>query len=85
MHETWRNDEAAAAKLLPFEDLANETADASVTTAHRERLGGYVAEMHAYWQSKRQVVNTTPKIGRNDPCPCGSGKKHKKCCLAKQA
>jgi uncharacterized protein YecA (UPF0149 family) len=21
-----------------------------------------------------------PKIGRNDPCPCGSGKKHKKCC-----
>ena len=23
-----------------------------------------------------------PKIGRNDPCPCGSGKKHKKCCGA---
>ncbi len=22
------------------------------------------------------------KVGRNDPCPCGSGKKHKKCCLA---
>lgn len=22
----------------------------------------------------------TPKVGRNDPCPCGSGKKHKKCC-----
>lgn len=22
----------------------------------------------------------TPKIGRNDPCPCGSGKKYKKCC-----
>ncbi|WP_270657046.1 SEC-C metal-binding domain-containing protein [Aeromonas sp. Y293-4] len=21
-----------------------------------------------------------PKTGRNDPCPCGSGKKHKKCC-----
>jgi len=21
-----------------------------------------------------------PKIGRNDPCPCGSGKKYKKCC-----
>jgi hypothetical protein len=26
----------------------------------------------------------TPKIGRNDPCPCGSGKKYKKCCLDKQ-
>lgn len=22
------------------------------------------------------------KVGRNDPCPCGSGKKHKKCCLS---
>ena len=26
------------------------------------------------------VVRTTPKIGRNDPCPCGSGKKYKNCC-----
>ncbi|HEY2409968.1 MAG TPA: SEC-C metal-binding domain-containing protein [Polyangiaceae bacterium] len=25
---------------------------------------------------------TRPKVGRNDPCPCGSGKKYKKCCLA---
>ena len=25
-----------------------------------------------------------PPVGRNDPCPCGSGKKYKKCCLAKQ-
>jgi len=24
---------------------------------------------------------STKKIGRNDPCPCGSGKKYKKCCL----
>jgi hypothetical protein len=27
-------------------------------------------------------VRPMPKIGRNDPCPCGSGKKYKKCCLA---
>ena len=26
------------------------------------------------------VVHTEPKIGRNDPCPCGSGKKYKNCC-----
>ena len=26
------------------------------------------------------IVNDDPKIGRNDPCPCGSGKKYKKCC-----
>jgi hypothetical protein len=26
------------------------------------------------------IVEHSPRIGRNDPCPCGSGKKHKKCC-----
>ena len=29
-------------------------------------------------------VRAAPKTGRNDPCPCGSGKKYKKCCLLKQ-
>lgn len=28
----------------------------------------------------KTVVNTGPQVGRNDPCPCGSGKKFKKCC-----
>ncbi len=32
-------------------------------------------------ESKPQI-DTTQKIGRNDPCPCGSGKKYKKCCGA---
>ena len=26
------------------------------------------------------IVNEGPKVGRNDPCPCGSGKKYKNCC-----
>jgi hypothetical protein len=30
-----------------------------------------------------QPVVSGPKIGRNDPCPCGSGKKYKKCCFPK--
>jgi len=30
----------------------------------------------------RTVQRETPKVGRNDPCPCGSGKKYKKCCGA---
>jgi SEC-C motif-containing protein len=29
-----------------------------------------------------QSIRQGPKIGRNDPCPCGSGKKYKKCCGA---
>ena len=30
--------------------------------------------------AKAQPVRTTPRVGRNDPCPCGSGKKYKQCC-----
>jgi len=33
-------------------------------------------------QKVRQIRIDTPKVGRNDPCPCGSGKKYKKCCGA---
>ncbi len=33
----------------------------------------------------RQVVREGPKVGRNDPCPCGSGKKYKKCHGAMEA
>ncbi len=32
---------------------------------------------------KRQPVTKKAKVGRNDPCPCGSGKKYKNCCLDK--
>ncbi|MBF0510706.1 MAG: DUF1186 domain-containing protein [Candidatus Omnitrophica bacterium] len=35
-------------------------------------------------QNKLGRLCTEPKIGRNEPCPCGSGKKYKKCCLGKE-
>jgi len=31
---------------------------------------------------KIPIQNKSPKVGRNEPCPCGSGKKYKKCCLS---
>lgn len=31
-----------------------------------------------------QIVRGDSKVGRNDPCPCGSGKKYKKCCIGKE-
>ena len=47
-------------------------------------------EIHRYFEphrragglppERRPVRRTGPKIGRNDPCPCGSGKKFKQCC-----
>jgi len=33
------------------------------------------------WKPVKTYVREQPKIGRNDPCPCGSGKKYKKCCM----
>ena len=32
---------------------------------------------------KPQPVRKDKKVGPNDPCPCGSGKKYKKCCMQK--
>ncbi|GHD03349.1 hypothetical protein GCM10007320_63300 [Pseudorhodoferax aquiterrae] len=48
-----------------------------------------VLDMHAHWLPLRRAVyerelakSMQPKVGRNEPCPCGSGKKFKKCCGA---
>lgn len=52
--------------------------------ANRELLTGEVADDDRddeYDMPQiEQVRRTTPKVGRNEPCPCGSGKKYKKCC-----
>jgi len=39
-------------------------------------------EIKKEFNKTKTVVNEV-KVGRNDPCPCGSGKKYKKCCLNK--
>ena len=53
----------------------------------------FVANLSALWRSQslgqdlpltqHNAAPQTLKTGRNDPCPCGSGKKYKKCCLGK--
>ena len=51
-------------------------------------MKAHEAELRAEQQQNGQlpkvetVVHDGPRIGRNDPCPCGSGKKYKKCCGA---
>ena len=42
-----------------------------------------VTDIYLFWQAKRGVPSLRrdeAKVGRNDPCPCGSGKKFKQCC-----
>ncbi len=50
-----------------------------------EDLPQAVADIYRFWLAKRgaqTIRRDEPKIGRNDPCPCGSGKKFKQCCGA---
>ena len=36
------------------------------------------------YQNRKPSIRENKKIGRNDPCPCGSGKKFKNCCMNKK-
>jgi preprotein translocase subunit SecA len=47
-----------------------------------EPQGTMLVDNEEYEEAPIQVTfrRETPKVGRNDPCPCGSGKKYKKCC-----
>jgi uncharacterized protein len=55
----------------------------------QQSIAPNVRAIHAYWLARRAelesaarpVRRSESRVGRNDPCPCGSGKKYKKCCL----
>ncbi len=53
-------------------------------SAHHSSMGSFHQSSSPMGSSSKpenvQVVRTAPKVGRNDPCPCGSGKKYKHCC-----
>lgn len=54
------------------------------TTSHLHEISHFVRENDCWYyvngKGQQPVRRDTPKVGRNDPCPCGSGKKFKKCC-----
>ena len=41
-------------------------------------------KMMSLQPTEKQMARRPPKVGRNEPCPCGSGKKFKKCCLVQE-
>ena len=45
-----------------------------------EKINGEWIFMNGITPKPKQARRESPKIGRNEPCPCGSGKKYKKCC-----
>jgi len=66
-------------------DEAREHLTADVRRSTLEQLPTLLQMIAAYWRSplrrfpRREPARST-KVGRNEPCPCGSGKKFKKCC-----
>ncbi len=50
--------------------------------ARREQAYSYSAPEKEAKPAAKPLVRKSEKVGRNDPCPCGSGKKYKKCCGA---
>jgi preprotein translocase subunit SecA len=54
------------------------------TPARRERPADIVLS-HGQPERRPEAARGGPKVGRNEACPCGSGKKYKKCCLAKSS
>jgi uncharacterized protein len=44
-------------------------------------LAVFDPEEHGRGEPEKPAANPNRDVGRNDSCPCGSGKKYKKCCL----
>ena len=59
--------------MAPREKLQRQ----QVMTAANATIGGEA-------KKEKKVPIRKEKIGANDPCPCGSGKKYKHCCMGKQ-
>ena len=65
--------------LRKQEDVKREET-AKITGAALQAINSVDSGEQIKSDLNRTVVNQEPKIGRNDPCPCGSGKKYKNCC-----
>jgi preprotein translocase subunit SecA len=68
----------------PPRNVATSMDDLEEAFQRRKRRELEQARMAGAGESQpvQRVVRGAAKVGRNDPCPCGSGKKYKKCCGA---
>jgi uncharacterized protein len=80
--------------LLGGDDYSADQDDLTTTPAQRHvlaaEIGNNLPYIHVFWLPMREALRTrqqaqrmSNKVGRNEPCSCGSGKKFKKCCGAK--
>ncbi len=91
----WLDEALEAIVALTDDDTAAPVlsvyAEDGAPSISEERMDAYanaiwaVYDLRELWRTlgpRQQTVHKTPTPGRNDPCPCGSGKKYKKCCGA---
>ncbi len=77
--------EAESAAREHGEDWPEGEDRQQIISDSEEDMPQAVADIYCFWRAKRGVGTIRreePKVGRNDPCPCGSGKKFKQCCGA---
>ncbi len=90
-------DEEDSRPLIPILGLAGSESDSPVLAGGSEKLAklradatdmipSCIVKIDAFWKARRRA-EATPELrarkpGRNDPCPCGSGRKYKRCCGA---
>ena len=60
--------------------LEEEIAEKQALIAEKEQIIAGLKQMRDDLQMRVDEMNYFSKVGRNDPCPCGSGKKYKHCC-----
>jgi uncharacterized protein len=76
--------------LKVVDDIRGTKSREAMLADYRESLADAAHHLFCAWEDARAEPPTgqrdepfrreAPKVGRNDPCPCGSGKKYKKCC-----
>ncbi len=98
-HNAWEPFLASSigSAVLPMHRLSYETPFVEDMPAQQraqfaklpDEIAEAVVAIYRYWlphrseQIQQPVRRTASKVGRNDPCPCGSGKKYKHCCAAR--
>jgi hypothetical protein len=73
---------SAKLKIAIEEQIPDIYNELSKRHAKLKSIYAHCRRKHFADEEKQRPLQS-PKIGRNDPCPCGSGKKYKKCCMGK--
>ncbi|MBQ6401413.1 MAG: SEC-C domain-containing protein [Firmicutes bacterium] len=81
----WDEESDVKLKIVPetlFYNMLKADADYLYGLPQWEEILGEekMVELAKKYKQSKTVRRETPKVGRNDPCPCGSGKKYKHCC-----